>query len=1042
MDAISRTPGPAATPGTGVAGLFQEVVRRRQDAPAIVTGRGTLTFSEVSARSAELAAFLRDHGAGPGRIVLLKGDPAPEAVIAILAVLRTGAAYVAVEPGTPAAWIEAIRAEAAPSVLLTVEPDDDPHWLRPPAPGTYDGQPPEPAPSKNDLDATMYVVFTTGSTGRPKGVVTTHRACLARLAQIWRAHPAAPDERACLSAALTSSDSVRQIFGSLLEGTPVVVPPRGSRRDLVRLLPELSRHRVTRLLVTPSLLRSLLALAEDPATELDTVRRWFLSGEPVTPGLLRHARAVLPGARFINLYATTESPVTFGDVTEEEDVVTVGRPPEDTELLLLDSRMRPVPPGEVGEVFVGGEGLTSGYLGDPAATRAAYLPHPARPGRRLYRTGDLGRLTPDGRLELRGRRDGQLQVRGYRVEAEAVEEVLRDHPQVAEAAVVLETMPEGRQALVAFCAPPRGGRPDPADVLRYVRGRLPHYMVPARCVLLDRLPLSRNGKLDRRHLTGLDAVADRNSTPDSARGSFPGGVGSPVQRRIAELWKQALGHTPGQDADVFTEGADSLSAASVVGRLRRDGYDLTVRDVFTTPTIRAFARLAEQRAGRARRQEEPVRSTASRDPIGSTTAREPVPLAPSQRGIWFDTQLDPDSDAYTIVRTFEVHGQLDEAALRAGVEHLVLRHEALRTGFPCPDGEPVQAVRPGPRVAWVRGDDPRRLLADLAERPFDVENGPLVRAALTRTAESRHLFAVAFHHLVCDDVSLHVFFDELGPCYRALKVGETPGLPEPPLGFRDLTRIRLTAEYDARDRLTTYWKTTLADLPDGLGLTRHETPPAAVPRWDWQVDPDRLAAFKTRLRTGGHTLPMAMTAAFAAALHEHTGRTDIVVAIPMAGRDLPEAERVVGCFVNVVPLRISLDGGPDRDTLLGRVREALIGAYTHQELAIGEIAAAAGFRGRLPWDACLNITLSGTSGPRADGLTFVPLPAPTKATQYEVELEMTGEEDGLAVRLRLGPAFGEADGAELAARVARHIDEWTRSPVDGDGVSASEERIT
>ncbi|GAA3600966.1 hypothetical protein GCM10022419_101410 [Nonomuraea rosea] len=1034
MDAIScasgpaTTPGPAPAPGTDMAALFQEVARRRPDAPAIVTGQGTLTFSEVSVRSGELAAFLRDHGAGPGRIVLLKGDPAPEAVIAILAVLRTGAAYVAVEPGTPASWIDAIRAEAGPSVMLAVEPDDDPHWLRPPAPGTYGGGPPEPMPGENDGDATMYVVFTTGSTGRPKGVVTTHRACLARLAQIWRAYPAAPDERACLSAALTSSDSVRQVFGSLLEGTPVVVPPRGSRRDPTRLLPELSRHRVTRLLVTPSLLRSLLALAEDPAAELGTVRRWFLSGEPVTPGLLRHARACLPGARFTNLYATTETPVTFGDVTEEEDVVTVGRPPEDTDLLLLDSRMRQVPPGEVGEVFVGGEALTSGYLGDPEATRAAYLPHPARPGRRLYRTGDLGRLTADGRLELRGRLDGQLQVRGYRVEAEAVEEVLRDHPQVAEAAVVLETMPEGRQALVAFCAPPPGGRPDPVDVLRHVRGRLPHYMVPARCVLLERVPLSRNGKLDRRRLSGLGAVPDRDCTPYGS----PGCDGTPVQRRIAELWRQALGHAPGPDADVFTEGADSLSAASVVGRLRRDGFDLTVRDVFTTPTIRAFASLAERRAGRVRRQE----------PGGSTAARGPVPLAPSQRGIWFDTQLDPGSDAYTIVRAFEVNGPLDEAALRAGVEHLVVRHEALRTGFPCPDGEPVQVVRPGPRVAWVRGDDPGRLLAELAERPFDVESGPLVRAALTRTAESRHFFAMAFHHLVCDDVSLQVFFDELGHCYRALKAGATPELPGPPLGFSDLTRIRLAAERDARDRLTAYWKNTLAGLPDGLGLARHEAPRVAVPRWDWQVGPDRLAALMTRLRAGGHTLPMAMAAAFAAALHEHTGRTDVVVAIPMAGRDLPETERVIGCFVNVVPLRISLDGGPDRDTLLGRVREALLGMHAHQELPIGEIAAAAGFRGRLPWDACLNITPPGTPAPQADGVTFVPLPAPTKATQYEVELEMAHEEDGLTVRLRLGPAFGEADGAELAARVARHIDEWTRSPANGDGVSTSEERTT
>jgi amino acid adenylation domain-containing protein len=500
MDTISSALGRR----TGVAALFEEAARRRPAAPALITGRRTLTFSELSTRAGELASFLRDRGAGPGGLVLLKGEPAPEAVIAILAVLRTGAGYVAVEPGTPVPWIDAVLASAEPSVILTVDREDDPRWQRMPAPGTYGERPPEPVP--DNAEATMYVVFTAGSSGRPKGVVTSHRACLARLAPIWRTYPPGPDERACLSAALTSSDSVRQVFGSLLEGTPVVVPRRGSRRDPVRLLSELSRHRVTRMLVTPSLLRSLLALAEDPATELGGVRRWFLSGEPVTAGLLRYARAALPGARFTNLYATTETPVTFGDVTGEEEVVTVGRPSEGTELLLLDSRMRPVPPGEVGEVFVGGEALTSGYLGDPEATRAAYLPHPGRPGRRLYRTGDLGRLTPDGELELRGRRDGQLQLRGHRVEAEAVEEALRDHPGIAEAAVALQAMPEGRQALVAFCAPRPGGRPDPADVLRHVRGRLPHYMVPARCVLLDRVPLSRNGKLDRRRLPDLDTA--------------------------------------------------------------------------------------------------------------------------------------------------------------------------------------------------------------------------------------------------------------------------------------------------------------------------------------------------------------------------------------------------------------------------------------------------------------------------------------------------------------------------------------------------------
>jgi aryl carrier-like protein len=553
-------------------------------------------------------------------------------------------------------------------------------------------------------------------------------------------------------------------------------------------------------------------------------------------------------------------------------------------------------------------------------------------------------------------------------------------------------------------------------------------MVPARCVLLDRVPLSRNGKLDRRCLPDLDPAP---AVDGEAAEDVP-----PVRRRLRELWEQALGHAPAEDADVFTEGADSLSAASVVGRLRRDGFDLTVQDVFTTPTIRALAHLAEQRQGRTARREAPgeARPAAASSP-------DSMPLAPSQRGIWFDTQLDPGSSAYNVVRAFEISGALDEAALRACVERLVARHDALRTSFPSPDGEPVQKIHPTPRITWAPPGD--RVLQDLAERPFDVEEGPLIRAALSRTGGSRWLFAVGMHHLICDDVSLQVFFDELGQCYRALVAGTTPDLPALSYGFGDVTRRRLDAERhdDARDRLTAYWRTTLAGLPDGLGFPRRGAPRTVVPRWDWRVEPDRLAALMTRLRARGRTLPMAMLAAFAAALRDHTGRTDIVVAVPTAGRDLPETERVIGCLVNVVPVRVRLADEPDHDTLLDRVHQALVGAYVHQELPIGEIAAAAGHPGRLPWDACLNIAPDEATCPRLDGASVVPVALPTKATQYEIELEAARERGGLTLQLRLGPRLGDADGAELAACLIRHIEEWTRPPADRESVSTSEERI-
>ncbi|AZM56921.1 non-ribosomal peptide synthetase [Streptomyces sp. WAC 01529] len=896
--------------------LFTEQARRTPDAPAIHDGERRLTYRQLHDWASSLAARLRSDGLAPEARVALLLERSAELVVAQLAVLMAGGAYVPVDTRAPEERRRTLLAQAGATLQLTAE---EVAAARPATP-QRDAR---PAPS-TDPDRLAYVMFTSGSTGLPKAVAVRHRD-VAALATDSR-FTGGVCERVLLHSPVAFDAATFEVWAPLLNGGCVVVAPDGGV-DAASLRRLAADGGLTALWLTAGLFR---LLAQDAPDCFNGLAQLWTGGDVVPAQAVRRVLDACPGLTVVDGYGPTET-TTFAtsyaltDPAAVPGTIPIGRPLDDMRALVLDTRLRPVPPGCPGELYLAGEGVARGYLGRPGDTAGRFLADPlGPPGARMYRTGDLARRRPDGTVEFLGRADDQVKIRGFRVEPGEVEAALAAHPDVVDVAVLAREDRPGAKRLVAYVVGPAGQ--DGEELRAFAARTLPDYLVPTTVVPLAALPLSRNGKVDRAALPAPDAAPGRERVEPRTE----------AERRTADVFGEVFdSEPPGVEDDFFQLGGDSIVSIRLASRLAEAfDTDVTPRAVFTHPTPAALARLLGDRRGSGRR------------PLVRVARDAVAPMSHAQQRLWFLHEFEPEGAEYVTTLALRLRGTLRPDALRTALGAVVARHESLRTTFDSIDGHGIQRVHPPQEVplpvhdltpldAGEREPTVRRLLAEERLRPFDLREGPLLRPCLLRLADHDHVLALTLHHIVTDGWSTSVLLGDLAHYYRAELGTSESELAPLPVQYADYAHWqRTTGDTEATEYLA-YWKEQLADtapleLPTDRPRPPVRTSAGATTRL---VVPATTARRLTRLaRDHGTTLFTTLVAAAQSYLARLSGSEDITVGTVNAGRDRPETQALVGFFVNTLVLRSRAEADRPFTAFLGDVRQTVQDAFAHQEV--------------------------------------------------------------------------------------------------------------
>ncbi|MCE9671193.1 amino acid adenylation domain-containing protein [Myxococcus stipitatus] len=1025
----------------GLHALFEARARRQPDAVALVSGDLVVTYGALERRANQLAWYLLSRGVRVGDRVALCLRRSVDMVVAVLGVLKVGAAYVPLDVAAPCERLAYLLEDTATTLVLAHEGSDAQLPASGPPVILLDQEAeairrtPEVAPQVAVSGLHLaYVMYTSGSTGRPKGVCVPHRA-VSRLVMGTRFARFGPDEVFLQLAPLSFDASTFELWGCLLHGARLVVAPAHAL-SLEELGALLDAHGVTTLWLTSALFEQMVAAQPEP---LARVRQVLAGGDVLHPDRVReHVRRA---GRLVNGYGPTEG-TTFSccEVFTHEDgvgtSVPIGGPIANTRVYLLDARLRPVPIGVPGELFIAGDGLAWGYLRQPALTAESFVPDPfsgAR-GARMYRSGDLARWMPDGRLQFLGRRDSQVKVRGYRIEPGEVEVQLARHAAVREVAVVArDDMPVGK-ALVAYVVPSPEVSTRPAALRSFLRERLPEYMVPSAYVVLPALPLTPNGKLDRAALPRPDLSRESSlATADLS-------TRTPLEERLCALVAEVL-ELPRVEPhdDFFVLGGHSLLATKLMSRVRGVlGVELPLRVLFEGATVAELARRIEAA---------PRGLPSSMPPLVRLPPGATAPLSYSQERLWRMFQANPTSTAYSQPIAHRLKGPLDAEAFVAAIQALMDRHDALRTTFVEEEGRPVQKVAASLRVPLpiedLRGAVDveafvSRRIAYHSREPFDLTRGPLVRGELLRVADDEHLLILAKHHILSDGWSEGVISREVSALYSALSQGRTPALRPLEIQYPDYAawqRAWLTGpELESRMR---YWRESLADAPMTVSLPTDKPRPATRTfNGTWipvALGRERSAALNDFCHRERVTPFMALLALFGAMVCRRAGQEELVIGSPIANRAFPELEALIGLFVNTVALRVDLRGNPSLRELLGRVRDVTLGAYAHQEVPIDKVVDAVCPRrpvDRAPLFQVMFVLQNAPLGPlEMPGLTQTRLPADRGASIYDLTLSLQETAEGFEGLLEFSTdLFEPATSARMLAAFLALIDQGLAEP--------------
>ncbi len=1007
---------------------------------AVEDTAGAVTAGQLEARANHLARLLIDRGVRRGDLVAVAAPRTAALLVATLAVLKAGAAFLAVDPDHPAERIRHMLRDAAPAALVSTTAEaagiewDGPALLLDalPEPGATAGADITDAERGGPIEPAMpaYVLYTSGSTGRPKGVVVPHGALVNLLDDVARKLDLGPTDRTLATTTFGFDIALVELFLPLLTGTTQIMVDRATTRDPAALAAAVRQRGATVMQATPSHWQSLATT--DPGC-VDGLTLLTV-GEPLSAPLGRElaSRAKL----FVNYYGPTEVTVyaTAADVDPATPTAPpIGRPLTNTRAYVLDSFLRPVPAGVTGELYLAGVQLALGYLNRPELTASRFVADPfADCGARMYRTGDLARWNEQGQLEYAGRVDHQVKIRGHRIELGEIEAVLVRQPEVANAVVVPRSYGDNDVRLVAYTV--ADGEPADDAVLRErLAGVLAPYMVPALFVRLEDLPLSPSGKVDRAKLPAPATTGTTTSAQQSA---------NPAEEILRGLFADVLG-VPGvaRHDDFFGLGGHSLLATHLVSRVRGAlGVEMSVRTLFENPTPTALA----DALGAA-----PAARTRPR--AGERPAL--VPLSHMQRRLWFLNRLDPAADGYRMPLAVRISGDLDPDALTAAVDDVVARQEALRTVFPEFDSVPRQVVldpaeaRTVPERVTVTGGE-RELTALLdaeAGRPFDLTAELPFRVRLFSLAPDEHVLLVVVHHIVFDGWSVRVLADDLAEAYTARRAGDAPGWQPLPLQYADFTlwQERVLGSQDDPDSLQNrqlaHWTEALRGIPEELPLpTDRPRPPVATGAGDavaFTVPAAVHDALVALAHSAGVSPFMVVQAALAVTLTKLGAGTDIPIGTPVAGRTDEALHGLAGFFVNTLVLRTDTSGNPTFQDLLRRVRESDLSAYQHQELPFERLVEALNPVRSLARQSLFQVVLAfqNTARPRFElpGTRCVTQEAGDSAVKFDLAFEISEEDagEGLAGRLEFATDLYSRGTAEaLVARFVRLLTAAVATP--------------
>ena len=984
---------------------FERHARLQPDAPAVVADGEPLSYGELNRRSGRLAEYLRREGVTVGSRVALCMERSPEMIGAMLGILKAGAAYVPLDPSYPAERLAFLVKEVAAPVILTIAEAAaslpatsakviclDRDWPLIEGHGTKRPCTNE-APSVATSRDLAYVIFTSGSTGSPKGVAVPHCA-ITRLVLNTNYVELGPRERIAHHSNVCFDATTFEIWGALLTGACVVLVSKAVALDADGFAAELERHKVSTLFVTTALFNELAAAN---GRIFQSVKQVLFGGEAVNAESVR--RVVESGGaprRLLHVYGPTECTTfaTFHLVTHVEKDATsipIGRPISNTTAYVLDKHGNPVPIGVPGELYLGGPGVAQGYLNQPELTRERFVADPFAADRtqRLYRTGDVVKFLADGTIEFMGRMDNQVKIRGFRIEPGEVETVLKRHCGVEDAVVLAREDEPGERRLVAYVVP-KSGEPE-KDWGGFLKEKLPDHLIPSAFVVLDKLPLTPHGKVDRRALPAPQRQIEGYRAPRT-----------PQEQILCEIFAEVLKlERAGVDDNFFAFGGHSLLAMQLVSRVRNTlGSELAVRAIFEAPTVAGLAsRLQEARSMRP----PPIRRERS----------ERLPLSYAQQGLWFLYCLEGRMSGYNMQEALRLKGALDIAALKDAVNELVKRHESLRTRFDEADGESFQIVEPHLSISLPiddlsdlnESDREQAVIAALrreSEGPFNLRTGPLLRTRMLKLGKDDHIFIWACHHIVSDGWSVAVFKRELSLLYKSFEQGSASRLEELALQFPDYALWqRSWLEGERLDALLSYWKGMLGQAPvlnlptDALRPVRQSYSGAHHALRLSSGLCRQLAEFNRR----EHVTPfMSLLAAFQVLLYRYSGQADFMVGTPVANRAHVELEGVIGIFVNSLVMRADLRGEVCFRELVSRVRRAALDAYQHQDLPFEKLVEELNPERDMSRHPLFQVMFALQNAPQ-EALTLRGLEVsrevlPSSSTRFDLELHLRAQGEG------------------------------------------------
>ncbi|TWK51749.1 hypothetical protein CHCC20347_3049 [Bacillus paralicheniformis] len=969
--------------------LFEEQAAERGGHPALQFEDKVWSYGELNRKANQLARRLRERGVQPGTTAAILTARSAEMVIGILAVLKAGAAYVPIDPDHPEKRVQHFFEDSGAAVLLTQKA------MKPLAEAAefggdilfledehlYLGD-------ASDLrlpispEAMANLTYTSGTTGTPKGNMVSHRNILRTVKNTNYLDVMTSDIVLSISNYVFDA-FMFDVFGSLLNGAKLVIAPKDTILDMSRLAHVLEKEKVTVLMITTALFNLLTDMRPD---SLKGLRRVLFGGERASVDHVRRALNTVGKGRLLHMYGPSESTVfttyyPVNEVPDDAQAIPIGKPVSNTEVLILDSFGNVQPAGVAGELCVGGDGLVRGYFNRPELTAEKFTEHPFKTGEKIYRTGDMARWLADGCLEFIGRIDHQVKIRGQRIELGEIEHHLLTHEMVQEAAVLAVDTGKRDQMICAYFTADQELSSE--ELRRYAAEGLPGYMIPSVFMQLQELPLTGNGKVDRRALPEPDVTqaAQKEYTAPRSR----------TEAQLADLWQEVL-NVPkiGVHDNFFELGGHSLIGMTLIARIQQEmNVDLQLKDLFQAPTIETLAQAAEKTEKK------------SAIYIEAAPDQETYPVSSAQKRLYVLQQIEGAEKSYHMPAVLQLEGKLDLKRLESAAQMLIKRHEAFRTTFEIKGGEPVQRIWEAAEltidVIDADEQEAEKLIKEFI-RPFDLTKAPLFRMSIIRFTGEKHLLLVDMHHIISDGASVSVLIDEMTKLYA----GEA--LEPLRIQYKDFSvwqQHLLTERHKVQEE---YWLKELAGELPVLTLPADYPRPSIQTfegsRLSFALKPELVQQLRKLAKETDSTLYMVLAASYSALLSKLSGQSEVIVGSPAAGRPHTDLSRIIGMFVNTLAIRTRPEGDKPFSAFLEEVKEMTLGAFEHQDYPFEELIEKLNIQrdmSRNPlFDAVFSMRNADLKDLSMEGITLKPYDFAHQTAKFDLTLT-AAEEDGLLV---------------------------------------------